>query len=156
MGTVGSFIGVAFFVMVFFAALTSCVSIMEAVVSSFMEGFKISRKHATILEGVIALTLGAMVCLGYNVLYFEMPMPGGSTGQILDIMDYVSNNFLMPVVAICTCLLIGWVANPADIVREATKNGETFYGAGFYALMMRFIAPVLLVALLCQSLGIFG
>ena len=156
MGSIGSFIGVSFFVMVFFAALTSCVSIMEAVVSSFMEGFKISRKHATVLEGIIAFVLGAVVCLGYNVLYFEMPMPGGSTGQILDIMDYVSNNFLMPVVAICTCLLIGWVSNPKEIVGEATKNGEKFYGKGFYALMMRFIAPILLVALLCQSLGILG
>ena len=156
MGPVGTVVGIVFFVMAFFAALTSCVSIMEAIVSSFMEGFKISRNHATILEGAVALILGAVVCLGYNLFYFEVSMPGGGTGQILDIMDYVSNNVLMPVVAISTCLLIGWVASPKTIIAEATKNGEKFYGKGLYALLMRFIAPVLLTVLLINSMGLVG
>ena len=156
MGFIGTVIGIAFFVMVFFAALTSSVSIMEAVVSSFMEGFGISRKHATILEGVLAFIVGAIVCLGYNLFYFEMPMPNGSTGQILDIMDYVSNNVLMPIVAISTCLLIGWVASPKVIIDEVTKNGENFFVSGLYTIMVRFFVPLLLVILLLQSTGIFN
>ena len=54
--------------------------------ASFMEKFHISRKKATVLEGTIAFVIGTFVCLGYNVLYFEMPLPGGSKGQILDVI----------------------------------------------------------------------
>ena len=156
MGFVGVIVGITFFVMVLFAALTSSVSIMEAVVSSFMEGFHLSRKHATILEGVVAMVLGAIVCLGYNVFYFEVPMPGGGTGQILDIMDYLSNNIFMPVVAIGTCLLIGWATSPKIITDEATKNGENFFAKGMYGVMVRYVAPLLLTVLLLKSIGIFA
>lgn len=155
MGSVGGILGALFFVMVFTAALTSSISIMEAVVSSFMEKFHISRKKATVLEGTIAFVIGSFVCLGYNVLYFEMPLPGGSKGQILDILDFASNYFLMPIAAIGTCLLVGWAVKPQVIIDEATKNGESFRNKGLFILMVKFIAPILLTILLVQSvLGI--
>ncbi|MBO6134104.1 MAG: sodium-dependent transporter [Lachnospiraceae bacterium] len=155
MGVIGGFLGAAFFIMVLFAALTSSISIMEAVVSSLMEHFSISREKATLIEGGIALLLGALVCLGYNALYFEVPLPNGSTGQILDIMDYFSNNILMPVVEIGTCVLIGWILKPETVIREATKNGEVFTRKTLYVVMIRFIAPVLLTMLLLRALGVF-
>lgn len=154
MGQIGSFVGVAFFVMVFFAALTSNISIMEAIVSSIMEHFNMSRKAATFLETGIALVLGTIVCLGYNLLYFEVTLPTGSVGQILDIMDFISNNLLMPIVAISTCLLIGWVVGPGKIIAEATKNGEKFYCKGLYIFIMKYFAPILLTILLLRSVGV--
>lgn len=155
MGAVGGILGALFFIMVFTAALTSSISIMEAVVSSFMEKFHMSRKKATVLEGMIAFIIGTLVCLGYNVLYFEVPLPGGSKGQILDVLDFASNNFLMPIAAIGTCLLVGWAIKPQAIIDEATKNGESFRNKGLFVLMVKFIAPILLTALLIQSvLGI--
>ena len=154
MGSIGSLVGVAFFIMVFFAALTSNISILEAIVSSFMEHFNISRKTATLAETVIALILGGIVCLGYNVFYFEAKLPTGSVGQILDIMDFISNNLLMPIVAISTCLLIGWVVGPDKIIAEATKNGEKFYGRALYVFLIKYCAPVLLTILLLRSIGI--
>jgi len=154
MGSIGSLVGVAFFIMVFFAALTSNISILEAIVSSLMEHFNISRKTATLAETVIALILGGIVCLGYNVFYFEAKLPTGSVGQILDIMDFISNNLLMPIVAISTCLLIGWVVGPDKIIAEATKNGEKFYGRALYVFLMKYCAPVLLTILLLRSIGI--
>ena len=116
-----------------------------------MEKFHMSRKKATILEGVIAFFIGTFVCLGYNVLYFEMPLPGGGKGQILDVLDFASNNFLMPVAAIGTCLLVGWAVKPKVIIDEATKNGENFWNKGLFVLMVKFIAPILLTILLIQS-----
>lgn len=154
MGSIGSLVGVAFFIMVFFAALTSNISILEAIVSSLMEHFNISRKTATLAETVIALILGGIVCLGYNVFYFEAKLPTGSVGQILDIMDFISNNLLMPIVAISTCLLIGWVVGPDKIIAEATKNGEKFYGRALYVFLIKYCAPVLLTILLLRSIGI--
>jgi len=154
MGPVGNVIGALFFLMVLFAALTSGVSIMEAVVSSIMDQFKVSRTKATIIEAVIALVAGVVVCLGYNVLNFEITLPNGSTGNILDIFDYISNNVFMPLVAIGTCILIGWVVGPKVVVEEAEKNGEKFGRKGIFAVMIKFIAPILLIILFMKTIGI--
>ena len=156
MGPIGHFIGILFFLMVFFAALTSSISILEAIVSSFMDHFKISRRRATIIEFLIALVLAVLVCLGYNKLYFEFSLPNGVTAQILDIMDYISNNILMPLVSISTCVLIGWVLTPDTVIDEATKNGENFMRKKLYIVMIRFVAPVMLFILLLQSFGVFS
>lgn len=151
MGGAGRVVGVLFFAMVLFAALTSAVSVMEAVVSSIMDQFHFSRIKAAVIETVIALVGGIVVCLGYNKWYFELPLPNGATAQILDIMDYISNNCLMPVVAIATCLLVGWVIKPKFIIDEVEKTGCKFGRKGLYTVMIRYIAPVLLFILLLQS-----
>lgn len=154
MGKAGTVIGFLFFAMVLFAALTSAVSVMEAVVSSIMDQFHISRIKAAAIETVIALIAGIVVCLGYNHLYFDIVLPNGAHAQILDIMDYLSNNCLMPIVAIATCILIGWVAKPKTVIDEVEKTGCKFGRKSLYLLMIRYIAPVLLVILLLKSLGI--
>lgn len=154
MGGIGNLIGCLFFAMVLFAALTSAVSVMEAVVSSLMDQFHLSRVRAAAIETVIALVGGVIVCLGYNHLYFDIVLPNGAHAQILDIMDYISNNFLMPLVAIGTCILIGWVTRPGVIIDEVQKGADKFGRKGLYVVMMRYIAPVLLVILLLKSLGI--
>ena len=154
MGRAGNVIGTIFFAMVLFAAITSAMSILEAVVSSLMDRFSMTRSKSTILESSAAAVIGIIVCLGYNVLYFEKTLPNGATAQILDILDYISNNVFMPVVAIGTCILAGWVLKPGTIIAEATKNGETFGRRSLYVAMIKFIAPVLLVILLLMSLGI--
>ena len=153
MGVVGSIIGAIFFLMVLFAALTSSVSIMEAICSGFIDK-GLSRKKSTLIEGVIALVLSTVVCLGYNVLFFEFKLPNGTVGQILDIMDYASNNVLMPLLAIGTCILIGWVLKPKTIIDEATRNGERFARRGLYTVMVKFVAPALLLVLLLVSFGV--
>ncbi len=154
MGRMGNVIGCLFFAMVLFAATTSAVSILEAIVSSFMDGFHMERKHATLVEGFIALVLGIVVCLGYNKFYFEITLPNGAIAQVLDIMDYVSNNLLMPVVAIGTCILVGWILKPEYITAEITRNGEKFGRRGLYVIMIKYVAPVMLIALLLKAIGI--
>ena len=154
MGRAGDIIGTLFFAMVLFAAVTSGMSVLEAVVSSFIDKFGMSRRRATIIETVAALIIGVIVCLGYNVLYFEIKLPNGSTAQILDILDYISNFVLMPIVAIATCILVGWVLKPESVIEESTKNGEKFGRKGLYIVMIKYIAPVLLVILFMISVGI--
>ena len=154
MGAIGNIVGCVFFAMVLFAALTSSVSIMEAVVASLMDKFHISRKKATIIETAIALVVGIIVCLGYNLWYFELSLPNGSTAQILDVLDYISNNILMPVVAIATCILIGWILKPKTIIDEVEKTGNKFSRKVLYIVMVKYITPALLLILLLKSLGI--
>ena len=154
MGFMGNIIGAVFFIMVLFAALTSAMSVLEAVVASLIDCFGWSRKKAVLIETAIALVLVIIICLGYNALYFEITLPNGSAAQILDIMDYISNQIFMPVVAIGTCILVGWLIKPETIIQEATKNGETFGRKGLFIIMIKYIAPVMLCVLLLVSLGI--
>ena len=154
MGPIGNVIGCLFFAMVLFAAITSSVSILEAIVASLIDQFHVSRKTATGIEAVFALVLAVVVCLGYNVFYFEAELPNGAIAQILDIMDYVSNNILMPVVAIGTCILIGWIMEPKYVIDEIEKNGSKFGRRKLYIAMIKVIAPILLLVLLLMSLGV--
>lgn len=154
MGPIGIGVGIVFFLTVAFAALTSSISIMEAIVSCAMDKFHLSRKKATILSSLIALVVGIVVCLGYNVFYFELTLPNGTVGQVLDVLDYVSNYFLMPIVAIATCLLVGWVVKPKTIIEEATLGGYKFHREKLYIVMVTVVAPVMLFFLFLQSIGV--
>lgn len=156
MGKIGNIVGCLFFAMVLFAAVTSAMSVMEAVVSSFMDQFHISRTKASCIEAVIAVVAGVIVCLGYNVMYFEVTLPNGAVAQILDIMDYISNNLLMPVVAIGTCILIGWIVKPKTIIDEVEKSGCSFGRKWLYIPMIKVVAPILLIILLLKSAGIIS
>ena len=154
LGKFGDFIGLVFFVMVLFAALTSAVSILEAITSSMMDKFKWSRKKSTLIMAASTFVVSLIVCLGYNVFYFDLKLPNGSVGQILDILDYASNNVLMPIVGLCTCILIGWIAKPKTAIDEITLNGEKFGRKTLYIVMIKFVAPILLAIILLTGLGI--
>jgi NSS family neurotransmitter:Na+ symporter len=128
---------------------------MEAVVSGCIDRFGWSRNKAVAFESIAAMVLGIIVCLGYNVFYFEATLPNGVTAQILDIFDYVSNYILMPVVAIGTCILVGWVIKPEALITEITRNGEHFARKNLYIIMVKYIAPILLTILLLGAFGVF-
>ena len=154
LGKFGEFLGLIFFVMVLFAALTSAVSLLEAITSSMMDKFKWNRKKATLVMAGASAVVSLIVCLGYNVLYFELLFPTGSTGQVLDILDYASNNVLMPIVGILTCILIGWVAKPQTVIDEVTLNGEKFGRKTLYVIMLKYVAPILLFVILLTGIGV--
>ena len=154
---IGTMVGIVFFVTVAFAALTSSVSVMEAIVSSVVDKFHMDRKKATLLVAAVTGVVGILVCLGYNVLYFEAILPNtpaGKNAQILDILDYISNYILMPVVSIATCIFIGWIVKPKTVIEEVTLGGHKFGREKLYVVMVKFITPVLLFLLLLQALGL--
>ena len=154
MGSVGRIVGAVFFLALGFAALTSCVFVMETLVANCMEIFHKSRKQMCAMVGVYSLVTAVLICLGCNVLYFELPLPNGSTAQLLDVMDYISNSFLMPFISLLTSILIGWVVGPKWIIDEAEKNGEHFGRARLYSVMMRYVVPVVMLILFLTSTGL--
>ena len=154
MGKVGTVIGALFFIMVTFAAITSSVSVMEAIVSGLMDKFHLTRKKSAVITTVYAVVGMLVVCFGYTIWYFELKLPNGATAQILHEMDYLSNNIFMPLVAILSCILIGWVVKPKTVIDEVTRNGEKFGRKKLYIVMVKFVAPILLALLLLQSFGI--
>lgn len=154
MGGVGRIVGALFFLMVFFAALTSAVSVMEAIVAGLMDRFHLSRRAATLVETVIGGVMAVLVCLGYNGLYFDVVLPTGAHGQLLDVMDYVSNSCLMPIVAIGTCIMIGWVIGPGMVVDEIERSDCRMGRKRLYVAMVKVVAPILLTVLLLKSVGL--
>lgn len=153
MGGVGTIVGLVFFIMVGFAALTSCVSIMETLVANCMELFHATRKKMSMMIGVLSAAAACIICLGYNVFYFELPLPNGQTGQILDLMDYISNSFLMPLISMLTCIFVGWVIKPKWIIEEMESSGHPFRRKSIYTIMIRYVAPLIMAVLFLKSAG---
>ena len=159
MGVVGTIVGILFFVLVLFAALTSSISLMETVASSIMDRFHFSRPKATAITFVFSLIVGVIVCLGYNVFYLEMSLPNGAKGQqILDLLDYIANSILLPVVALVTCILVGWCYKPKGIIEEVQigLDGKKFYREKLFVAVIKYAAPVLLVIIMLQAFNVFS
>ena len=156
MGGAGRIVGIVFFIMVAFAALTSCVSIMETLVANCMEIFSCSRRRVSLIIGVLSAVAAAVICLGYNALYFELKLPNGAVGQLLDVMDYISNSFLMPAISLLTCVFVGWVVGPQLIIEEMERTGDRFTRKKLYSFMIRYAAPLIMAVLFLQSTGLLS
>ncbi len=104
--------------------------------------------------GIYSLITAVLICLGYNLLYFELKLPNGSAAQLLDVMDYLSNNFLMPFISLLTSILVGWIVGPKWIIAEVEKNGEHFRRARLYTVMIRYVVPLVMLVLFLTSTGL--
>ena len=140
----GLFIGGLFFILVFLAAITSSVSVLEAVCSAMMDKFGWTRKKSVVIAGICALVLGIPCSLGFG-LWGNIKLLGM---DILSFFDYVSNSVLMPLLAFLTTILIGWVVGTKTLEDEITKNGEKFGRRLIFHVMIRYIAPVFLIIIL--------
>ena len=101
----GTAIGIVFFVLVLFAAITSSIALTESAVSTFEDELGWGRRKSTVLIGVIMLLLGTLSSLGYG------PLGGVKiiNMQFLDFFDFLTNSVMMPIAAIATCLLVSKV-----------------------------------------------
>ena len=106
-----------------------------------------------VIIGTYSLVTAVIICLGYNVFYFDLKLPNGSVGQLLDLADYISNSFLMPFISLLTSILVGWVIGPDWIIGEVERNGEKFKRAGMYRFMIRYVVPVVMLVLFLVSTG---
>lgn len=154
MGFAGPIIGTLFFVMILFAALTSSVSIMETLVANCMNIFHKERKQMSLHISAFAAISAIIICLGYNVFYFEYTLPNGVVGQLLDIIDYISNFFLMPLISLFTCIFIGWIVKPKWIAEEMELGNVKFQRKHLYNFMIRYIVPVVMIILFFKSTGL--
>lgn len=142
----GDVMGAVFFLLVLFAALTSSISLMEAVVSTVCDQFKLTRKKATLIVSGLALLLAIPSSLGYGALsgfsIFGM--------AVLDFFDFITNSVLMPICALLTCIVIGYVVRPDAIIQEVELNSK-FRRKGLFKIMVKYIAPIFILAILISS-----
>lgn len=146
MGVAGNVVGAVFFLLVLFAALTSAISLMETVVSIFMDKLKISRKKSCFITLGIIVLLAIPSSLGFgmwgNIQWNNM--------SILDMFDFASNSVLMPIVALLTCIFVGYIIKPQAIIGEVELSAK-FRRKGMFRVFIRYIAPFILAAILICS-----
>ena len=145
-GALGLVFGGLFFLLVLFAALTSSVCLMETVVSIFQDTFHWSRKFTCTLVMVACLVLALPSSLGYGLLDWIAPL-GFS---LLDFFDFISNSVLMPIVALFTCLFVGWVVKPKLVVDEV-KRSSRFPREKLFVVVIRYVAPICILLVLISS-----
>lgn len=146
---IGGLVGTAFFVLVFFAALTSAISLMETIVSILMDKFKWSRNVTVLFVTALALLMGIPSSLGFGI-WEHIQFLGKS---ILDTFDFLSNSVLMPIAAFFTCIFVGFVIKPKVVVDEVKESDGTFKAEKLFTIMIKWIAPVFLVAILATSVA---
>ena len=142
----GSILGATFFILVFFAALTSSISLMETVVSIFRDKFHWGRKFTCVVVLIICIILGVPSSLGFGALDFITL--GGMT--ILDMFDFATNSVIMPIVALLTCIFIGFVLKPKTLSDEIALTG-TFKSRRMFEVIIKYIAPICILLILISS-----
>ena len=143
----GAIIGALFFLLVLFAALTSSISLMETVVSIIKDKTGWNRKLICGIVLLFSVVLGIPSSLGNgiwaNVKILNM--------DILSFFDFISNNIMMPVVALLTCYFIGFVIKPQAIIDEVESSGN-FKRKKLFTVVIKFIAPICIILILLTSL----
>ena len=145
----GRFIGILFFTLVLFAALTSSIALTESAVSTLADEFKWSRVKCTTIMAVIMIILGTLSCLGYGPLAFItiIGMP------FLDFFDFLTNSVMMPIAALAICLLVTRCMGLERLEEEVEVDGHPFRRKMIFRVMIRYIAPIFVLIILLSSIA---
>ena len=141
----GRLVCVAFFLLVLLAALTSSIAMMETAVAALQDRFHWKRWVTCLVVVAVVVALGIPSSLGNGL--WQNIRPFGLS--FLDFFDFVGNNVLMPIVALLTCLFVGYVLGPKVLITEARLKKRE---AALFSVVIRYIAPVLIVLILVSSL----
>ncbi len=139
----GNILGAAFFLLVLFAALTSSISLMETVVSIFCDKFKWNRSFSCIFVFLFCILLGIPSSLG-NGIWADIKIIGM---DFLSFFDFASNSVLMPIVAFCTCIFVGYVLKPSALIEEVELTG-TFKKKKMFSFIIKYVAPIFILLIL--------
>ena len=147
--SLGTVVGILFFTLVLFAALTSSIALTESAVSTFEDELGWERHRSTFLIGGIMLVLGSLSALGYgplsSITIFGM--------QFLDFFDFLTNSVMMPIAAIATCLLVARVVGVKKIEEEVTLDGKPFRRKAIFNFMIQYLCPIFAAIILVSSVA---
>ena len=145
----GTAVGVLFFVLVLFAAITSSIALTESAVSTFEDELGWDRTRSTVLIGAIMVALGSLSALGYG------PLAGVTVFgmQFLDFFVFLTNSVMMPIAAIATCLLVSRVIGVEQIAQEVEQDGQRFRRKPVFNFMIRWLCPIFAAIILASSVA---
>ncbi len=145
----GTAVGILFFLLVLFAAITSSIALTESAVSTFEDELGWGRRKSTILVGVIMLSLGSLSSLGYGPLA-SVKIIGM---QFLDFFDFLTNSVMMPIAAIATCLLVSRVIGLKAIEDEVLLGESKFRRKFVFNFMIKYLCPIFAAIILISSVA---
>jgi len=155
--TMGTIIGIVFFLLVLFAALTSSISLMETVVSIFCDKFKLNRRFTCLIVFIGCALIGLPSCFGFSIWSHIKPL---GLDDILTFFDFISNSVLMPIVALLTCIFIGYIIKPKTLIVVVEAEGAKFKQKKLFTAIIKYVGPVFIVLILLSSVfdafGLFG
>ena len=146
----GRIVGFLFFLLVFFAALTSAIALAESAVSTFQDELKWNRKLSTFVLALIMVSLGTLSALGYGPLSGINLIKGM---PFLDFFDFLTNSVMMPIAAMATCLLVVRVITVKGIADEVEKNGAPFKRKAIFNFMIKYLCPFFVAIILFSSVA---
>ena len=145
----GTVVGILFFLLVLFAAVTSSIALTESAVSTFEDEIGWSRRKSTAVIGIIMIALGTLSCLGYGPLAFVKIIGM----QFLDFFDFLTNSVMMPIAAMMTSIFVSKVVG-IDRIEEEIRQGEAaFRRKKIFIVMIKYLCPIFAMIILASSVA---
>ena len=145
----GTVVGILFFLLVLFAAVTSSIALTESAVSTFEDEIGWSRRKSTAVIGIIMIALGTLSCLGYGPLAFVKIIGM----QFLDFFDFLTNLVMMPIAAMMTSIFVSKVVG-IDRIEEEIRHGEAaFRRKKIFVVMIKYLCPIFAMIILASSVA---
>lgn len=148
----GYFFAIVFFLLLTVAALTSTISILEVIVSLVQEELQWNRKKATIVATLAVALVGVFCTLSFGA---------GESYHIFgrsffDALDYLTSNWLLPLGGVFAVFFVGYVMRKDDVAEElSNENSFSIKWFGAYRFVIRYLAPVAILLILLNQLGVF-
>ena len=145
----GTVVGILFFLLVLFAAVTSSIALTESAVSTFEDELGWSRRRATVLVGVIMIALGSLSSLGYG------PLAGIKIigMQFLDFFDFLTNSVMMPIAAMFTSLFVSRIVGVKRMEEEIMHGESAFRRKKIFIVMIKYLCPIFALIILISSVA---
>lgn len=147
----GNFWGSLFFLFMTFAAFSTIIAVFENIIACCMDKWKISRRKASLINGIIIL-IGSMPCvLGFNVWSDFQPRGAGST--VLDLEDFIVSNLLLPIGSLIFLLfcVTRWGWGFKQYLEEA-NTGRGIRVPEISRIYVTYIIPLIIIVILVAGL----
>lgn len=145
----GRLLGLVFFLIVFFAAITSAISLLEVIASYLIDTFRWSRLTSTILPSVLIFVVGSFASLSFgplkHMLIFNM--------SFFDFCTFITDKLLMPIGGFLLCVFVGYIWGIRNVTEELSNKGTvSFKLRGVYSIIIKYVAPVAILIIFITSL----
>ncbi|MDR7857236.1 sodium-dependent transporter [Tissierella sp.] len=148
----GAVFGVIFFVLVFFAAITSAISLLEVATSYGIDQRKWSRTKSVTIFSSLMFIIGIFASLSNGPMAdFKVPL---FNKGIFDTLDVFTSNILMPVGGLLMAIFIGYIWGVDEAIAEIKKSpGVKFKLEKLWVILIKYVAPIAVFIVLASSLG---
>jgi len=151
----GTFFGTLFFILLFFAALTSAISLLEPAVTWLVENRNMTRVKAAVSAGVITWLLGLVTVLSFNHWAFSFSFAGSiKENGLFDMFDILTSNIMLPLGGVLIAIFASWQMSRASTVDELGLGEGKAYQA--WRFSVRYIAPIGVLIIFLNATGLLG